>query len=410
MKEVSFAHTSQFVSRPALQLARALLRFAGTEFRRGRVYFCCGGSEAIETSLKLARIHHLESGRPDRYIVISRTHSYHGATLGCLNAGGHPARRRPYEPMLEPKPDVWRKIPAAYCYRCPWGLTPERCDVPCADALDDAIREAGPHRVSAFIAEPVAGAALGAAVPPPKYWPRIREICDRHGVLLIADEVMTGIGRIGAHLGLQRWGIAADIAVLGKGLAGGYLPLAAVLATERVWRPIAVGSGRFEHGFTYNAHPVACAAGLAVLSVVTSRRLVAAAARLGEAMNQHLNGIQVQMVGDVRGAGLLWGLELVRDRETKEPFPGSVKAAAVVADAALRRGLIVYPGSGFIDGVHGDHVMIAPPLSITRKQLGRIMVLLEAALTDAEGALQKRRGNRQSQKGVRYGKISGCQK
>jgi adenosylmethionine-8-amino-7-oxononanoate aminotransferase len=388
MKRVSFAHSSQFVSRPALLLARALVRFAGKAFHQGRVYFCSGGSEAVETALKLARTHHLESGRPDRTIVISRAHSYHGSTLACLSAGGHPARRRPYEPLLEATAGIWRKIPAAYCYRCPWGLDPESCDVPCADALDEAIQDAGADRVSAFIGEPVVGAALGVAVPPPKYWPRIREICSRHGVLLIADEVMTGIGRIGRNLGLQRWGVSADIVALGKGLAGGYLPLAAVLASKHVWHPIAGGSGRFEHGFTCSAHPVSCAAGLAVLSAVTSRRLVTATARLEESMKRGLTNLDTPLVGDVRGLGLLWGLELVRNRESREPFPGEAKAAAVVAEAAFRRGLILYPGSGFLDGVVGDHVMIAPPLSITAAQLRKIIALLEASLSDAGNSLE----------------------
>jgi adenosylmethionine-8-amino-7-oxononanoate aminotransferase len=389
MKRVSFVHSSQFLSRPALQLARSLLGFAGLGYRGGKVWFCSGGSEAVESALKLARSFHLESGRPGRRIVVSRLQSYHGATLGCLNAGGHPARRAPYEAMLANEGSIYRKIPSAYCYRCPWGLRPDSCDVPCADALETAILDAGPENVSAFIGEPVSGAALGAAVPSPKYWPRIRQICDRYGVLLVADEVMTGFGRVGTNLGLQLWNVDADVVALGKGLASGYLPLAAVLAREKVWEPVAAGSGRFEHGFTFSAHPVACAAAMAVLGRIQSGRLVSRSRSHGPRMRQALLELQARtgIVGDVRGAGLLWGLELVRDRETRDPFPRAMEAAGVVSRTAFADGLLVYPGTRFIDGTLGDHIMLAPPLTVTAQNIGDIVRRLGDAIRKAERRL-----------------------
>jgi adenosylmethionine-8-amino-7-oxononanoate aminotransferase len=389
MKLVSFVHSSQFLSRPALQLARSLVAFAGAAFRGGRAWFCSGGSEAVESALKLARTFHIESGRSSRRIVISRLQSYHGATLACLSAGGHPARRAPYEAMLEGDGSTWRKIPSAYCYRCPWGLRPDSCDVPCADALETAILEAGPENVSAFIAEPVSGAALGAAVPSPKYWPRIRRICDRYRVLLVADEVMTGFGRVGTNLGLQLWNVHADVVALGKGLASGYLPMAAVLARNHVWEPIASGSGRFEHGFTFSAHPVSCAAAGAVLRRIRAGRLVSRSRNHAGRMRQLLLQLQseTRIVGDVRGGGLLWGLELVRDRGTKDPFPRTKDAAGLVARMALAEGLLVYPGTRFIDGTLGDHVMLAPPLTVTAGEIGEIIGRLGRAIRRAERSL-----------------------
>jgi len=287
--------------------------------------------------------------------------------------------------MLDTRGDFTAKIPAAYCYRCPWNLEPESCDVPCADSLEDKINEAGPENVSAFIAEPVSGASLAAGVPSDKYWPRIRQICDRYGILLIADEVMTGFGRLGSNFGLDRWRVSADLVALGKGIASGYLPLGAVIASEKVWRPIAEGSARFEHGFTYHGHPVACAAGLAVLKGLRRRRMVQNAGRMSKLMQSGLLELKARLpvIGDVRGAGLLWGIEFVEDRSTRKPFPSDFKFAARVREEAFQRGLIVYPGSGFIDGERGDHILLAPPLVISSGEIRALLQLLDKAIQSA---------------------------
>lgn len=390
MRRISFTHTSQFHSQSALDLARALIRFAGKGYRNGRVYFCSGGSEAIETAVKLARAFHVERGDESRRIVISRTHSYHGATLACLTLGGIRSRRTPYEVMLDNEGRYGSKIPAAYCYRCPWNLRPDSCDVPCADELEKKIGEIGAEKVSAFLAEPVSGAALGAAVPSDLYWPRIREICDRHGILLIADEVMTGFGRLGRTLGLNRWKVEADLVAMGKGIASGYLPLAGVLARERIWKPIAEGSGRFEHGFTYHGHPVACAAGLAVLKELKRKKLTARAASLARYIERGLRSLQnkLPVMGDIRGGGLMWGIEFVQNPSTRAPFPAEFRFAEKVRAAAFRRGLILYSGSGFLEDGTGDHLMIAPPLIVSRKEIDEILRLFEVALREVMRSLE----------------------
>lgn len=384
MRKISFTHTSQFSSQPAAELARKIIAFAGAGFKGGRVYFCSGGSEAIETAVKLARVYHIENGEPSRRIIVSRAQSYHGATLGCLNLTGFLPRRRPYEVMLDQNGSFTRKIPAAYCYRCPWNLQPDTCDMPCADELETTIKQAGPENVSAFVGEPISGATLAAAVPSAGYWPRIREICDRYGVLMIADEVMTGFARTGKNFGLDHWQVRPDLVAMGKGIASGYLPLAGVLANARVCAPIARGTGRFEHGFTCHSHPVACAAGLAVLMELTSKQL----ARKAGTMSRHLRAGLLELkrrssvIGDVRGLGLLLGIEFVKDVATKQPFPKEVGFASRVRDAAFKRGLIIFPGSGFLDDGTGDHIMLAPPLTLTKSQSDEILNLLEQSIED----------------------------
>jgi adenosylmethionine-8-amino-7-oxononanoate aminotransferase len=388
-RRVMFAHSTQFISRASLKAAAALAALCPPAMARdARVYLVSGGSEAVETAIKLARQYFLERGEPRRTRIVARWQSYHGSTLGALSATGNRPRRRPYEPMLLDFPH----IAPVYCYRCPFGKTFPDCRLACADELERAVLEAGPETVAAFIAEPVVGATLGAVPPPDGYWRRIREICDRHGILLIADEVMTGVGRTGANFGLDHWGVIPDLIVVGKGCSAGYTPLGAVIAAGFVHDAIRDGSGAFEHGFTYSANPLSAAAAAAVLDVVRRRRLVRRARALGVTLEKILRAVAARhpIVGDVRGMGLFWGLEFVRDRRSREPFDPALKVARQVGAEAKKRGLLLYPGSGGADGVRGDHVIVAPPLTIPLSDLRRIERLLDDTLDAVEASLQLR--------------------
>ncbi|MGD8996500.1 MAG: aspartate aminotransferase family protein [Anaerolineae bacterium] len=372
----AYAHPTMFTSRPAELYAEALAEVV--PLPEPRFFFLSSGSEAVETAIKLARQVQVERGRPGRYLVISRWQSYHGTTLGALAVAGKPKMRRPFRPMLPEVPH----IPPPYCYRCPFALTYPGCHLRCADALEEEIIRVGADNVAAFIAEPVSGATLGAVVPPDGYWPRIREICDRHGVLLVADEVMTGFGRAGRWLALQHWDVVPDIVAMSKGTAGGTCPLSVTAARGELVETIVSGSGDFVHGGTFSHHPVSTAVGLATLRYLQEHDLVAEAARKGELLGEKLReGLaNLPCVGDVRGIGLMWGVELVADRYSKAPFPPKRHFAQQVADAAFERGLIVYPGSGCADGTAGDHLTLGPPFIITAEQMDELVALLRAAL------------------------------
>lgn len=377
---VAFAHTSQFWSEPALELATMLIDMAPAGFRQdGRAYLTSGGSESVETSIKLARSYFVETGESDRHILVSRRQSYHGSTTGALSATGHPARRAPYLPILKTP----HHIAPVYKYRCPCGVSPcknEACDIAAADDLERALETLGPEKVMAFIAEPIAGAALGAAVPGDAYWKRIREICTTYGILLIVDEVMVGLGRTGSDFAIDRFGVEPDIIVLGKGLAAGYQPLGAVLASSRIVEAIKKSSGFFEHGFTYNGHPVAAAAGRAALSYLKQKDLSAAVKSRESELFATLSFLKNNpIVGDIRGRGFLAGIELVRDRDTKKPFDSTARIARRLAYRAEEAGLLVYPGSGFLEGGGGDHIMIAPPFTISSSELQELGQRLKKA-------------------------------
>lgn len=378
-----FAHTSQFLSEPALQLAEKLIELTPPEFQNGgKVYFSSGGSEAVETALKMARGFFTETSQLERHIVISRWPGYHGATLGALSATGHLARRKPYIPVLKPP----ALIHTDFRYRCRCGYGPgscadESCSIARADELEEAINLHGSKNVMAFIGEPIIGAALGAAVPGESYWKRIREICTKYGVLLIADEVMTGLGRTGKNFAMQHWNVEPDIIVIGKGVAAGYQPLSGVIASAKVASAFKNGSGIFEHGFTYSGHPTSCAAGLAAVNYLTDNNLVMRVGQQEAMFFERLEALKKwDFVGDVRGRGYLSGIEIVKNRATKEPFPASFKAHKVLGDLANEAGLLVYPGSGFIDGSLGDHIMVAPPFVITEEEMDELFNRLESAL------------------------------
>ena len=375
---LAFAHTSQFHTEVAERLAARLLALAPAGFGdSGRVYFTSGGSEATETALKLCRQYFVERGELHRARIVSRWQGYHGSTLGALSVSGNVRRRAPYGPLLAD----WGHILPCYCYRCPLGLTYPECKVACADELEKFIETVEPETVAGFIFEPVVGATLGAVVPPEGYLQRIAEICRQHGILLIADEVMTGMGRTGKNFAVQHWGIVPDIILVGKGVASGYAPLGAVLVSDRVVRTLAQGSGAFEHGFTYSAHPVAMAAGLAVLDHLEQNHLFERVSPAGLELRQALEMLKkFPIVGDVRGLGLLLGVEFAKNQPTREPFPPEAKIADRVFQAALEHGVTTYPIQGCADGQAGDHILLAPPFIVSSEEIREIARALEAAV------------------------------
>ena len=377
MAEISYAHSSHFTTGTVLEFAERLAKFAPPSLNR--VYVCSGGSEATEASAKLARQYHLERGEPSRYKVIARWQSYHGNTLGALSMSGNIARRRRYVPLLLDFPH----IPPAYCYRCPYGKTRDACDLECARALDWEVKANGKSEVSAFIAEPFVGATLGSLPAPDGYFQMIREICDDHGILFIADEVMTGVGRTGKNWGIDHWGVEPDIITAAKGLSGGYMPLGACIVSDGVAEAF---KGPFAHGHTYGSHPVSCAVGAAVLEYTVKHKLVERSAKLGEHLHKRLGILHDHpTVGDIRGKGIFAGIEFVKDKTTKEPFPADVAFYSRVVERCFQKRLLVYPGVATVDGYVGDHIQVAPPLVVTREQIDEIVSLLDEAIGEAEG-------------------------
>ena len=375
--QIAFAHTSQFHTAPAEKLAEHLLAMAPPNFRNGRVYFTSGGSEATETAIKLARQFHLESGQKDRYRVLSRRQSYHGSTLGAMSVSGNVARRAPYEPLLA----EWGHIAPCFCYHCPFEKTFPQCALACANDLEVHLLQHEPEKAAAFIFEPVVGATLGAAVPPEGYAARIAEICHNNGILLIADEVMTGMGRTGKPFAAQHWNIEPDIILVGKGIASGYAPLGAVLVSARVVAAFERGSGAFIHGFTYQAHPVCTAAGNAVLDYLESYKLFDRVVPAGKNLRDALSFLQSHPnVGDVRGLGLLFGVEFVKNKATREPFPREKNIAEKIRQACLEENVLTYPTQGCVDGLRGDHILLAPPFTISSEECARIARALQSAL------------------------------
>jgi adenosylmethionine-8-amino-7-oxononanoate aminotransferase len=327
--------------------------------------------------VKLARAYQLAVGQKDRHKVVRRSVSYHGNTLGALALSGRPNLQAPYRPMLAATPEA----AAPFCHHCPLGKTYPECAIACADDLEAVIEREGPATVAAFLAEPVLGASAGAAVPPDGYARRVREICDRHGVLLVADEVMTGFGRTGRFFASEWDRVAPDLVTCGKGMSGGYAPVGAVLASERVVEAIAEKGG-FTHGFTFSHNPVTAAACRATLDILERESLVEQAAARGETLGRLLEPLRAHPhVGDVRGRGLLWGVELAADTATRRPFPRSERKAEAVAAQAFRDGLVTYPSGGCADGTNGDVILLAPPFVVAEAQLAEMVAILDGALT-----------------------------
>jgi len=373
---LAYAHGSVFTNEPLEAYATAVARHLPLD--GAAIYPVSGGSEAIETALKLARAYHLARGETERWIVFSRWGSYHGNTLGALDLSGRKPLRRPYEGWL----GRFRHVSAAYPYRAGLaGANALGSTAELAAELDRAFDAAGPGTVAAFVAEPIVGATLAAAVPPDDYWPAIAEVCRRHGVLLIADEVMTGFGRTGRWFGLDHWGVRPDLLVAAKGATSGYWPFGFVAASDEIHATVA-GAGGFIHGFTYSHGPVAAAVAGAVLDILETEGLVEASAAKGERL---LAGLGARLhddphVGDVRGRGLLVGVELVADRVTRAPFPRSARITEGVVRAARDRGLLVYSGTGNANGIDGDTILLGPPFIVSDAELDRIVETLAVAI------------------------------
>jgi adenosylmethionine-8-amino-7-oxononanoate aminotransferase len=377
VRRLPFAHTSFFTNEPMEALAADLTAHAPAGITQA--YFVSDGSEAIEAALKLARQYFLEVGEPQRTRVIARRQSYHGNTLGALAVGGNAFRRAPFEPLLM---DVSHVSPC-YPYRdLTAGESLEAYGERLARELEAEIIRLGPKTVIAFVAETVGGATLGAQPPVPGYFARAREVCDRHGVLLVLDEVMCGMGRCGTLYACEAEAVVPDLLAIGKGLAAGYEPIGALLVHRRIYEAVLAGSGFFQHGHTYSGHPVACAAALAVQQAIHGRGLIERVRSAGavlqrllaERFEHHPN------IGEIRGRGLLWGLELVADRATKAPFETSRQLSARLKRQALENGLLCYPMSGTIDGLQGDHVLLAPPYIVSPAHLEELVDKLARSL------------------------------
>jgi adenosylmethionine-8-amino-7-oxononanoate aminotransferase len=371
---VAYAHGTQFTSEALESYASELAPVLPME--NPHIYPVSGGSEAVETALKMARAYHLARGQESRHRVIARWGSYHGNTRGALDASGREPLRRPYGPWLGQA----LHVPAPYEYRCPFTTHPDRCGERHAALLDEAIRREGPETVACFIAEPVSGATLGAAVPPEDYWPAVQEVCWAHGVLLIADEVMTGFGRTGAWFGGDHWRLRPDILVAGKGVSSGYWPLGLAVASGEVFA--AITGGGFVHGFTFSHSVMGAVVGRAVLRRLVESDLVDASRRSGERLLKELGTALAghPNVGDVRGLGLMVAVEVVADRETKAPFPREDRVTERIVHTAMADGLLLYSSTGCADGTNGDLVMLGPPFAITEEELAEAVHKTVAAL------------------------------
>ncbi|MBM3583144.1 MAG: aspartate aminotransferase family protein [Alphaproteobacteria bacterium] len=379
-ERLAYVHTSFFTTDAEEELGAELAAHAPEGLSHAMIL--SGGSEAIEAALKLARQYALETGQAQRRHVIARRQSYHGSTLGALAVGGNMLRRAAYEPLLPPA----RHIAPCYPYRDRRDDESEEAyGRRVADELDAKARALGPETVLAFVAEPVVGATLGAQAAVPGYFRRVRQICDRHGILLILDEVMCGMGRCGTLYACEQEGVVPDLLTMAKGLGAGYQPVGAVLVHQRIVAAIAAGSGAVQHGQTYMGHPVACAAALAVQRAIRGRGLVARAAALGERLNAMLTERfgNHPHVGDVRGRGLLQAIELVADRTTKAPFDPALGLHARIKRLAKEGGLLCYPMAGTIDGRAGDHVVLAPAYVATEDDLAAIVARLGASVDRA---------------------------
>jgi adenosylmethionine-8-amino-7-oxononanoate aminotransferase len=376
--QIAFAHTSQFHNAPAEKLAARLLQLAPRNFQNGgRVYFTSGGSEATETAIKLAREYHLESGQPQRYGVISRRQSYHGSTLGAMSLSGNVARRSPYQPLLH----EWGHVSECFAYHHAGNLNDEDYGLAGANDLDNFLRGPNANSSAAFIFEPVVGATLGAAVPSARYVERIAEICRENKILLIADEIMSGIGRTAKPFAIQHWNVEPDMILVGKGIASGYAPLGSVLVSARIVDAFERGSGIFQHGFTYQAHPVCTAGGNAVLDYLEAHELFERVGPISRTLRADLEPLLAHPnVGDIRGMGLLIGIEFVKDQASREPFPPSQNIAERVRQAALEENVLTYPTQGCVDGLRGDHILLAPPFILKAEESALIARAITSAL------------------------------
>ncbi|MBH0156058.1 aspartate aminotransferase family protein [Fictibacillus sp. 5RED26] len=373
---VSFVYRSQFTSESAEHLAEKLAHYAPGDLNS--VFFVNSGSEATETALKVAIQYFQEQGNMTKTKIISRWTSYHGITLGALSMSGHKLRRQRFTSLLE-------DFPAAhppYCYQCPLKETYPSCGVKCADDLETSIQAIGPDQIAAFIAEPIIGASGGAIVPPDEYFGKIREICDKYNILMIADEVMTGMGRTGKMFAMDHWNVTPDIIAIGKGMSAGYTPMAATIVSDRIMNVIESGSKIIMSGHTFSANPQSAAVCLAVIDYMERNRLQENAEAMGQYLINHLQRLQWKypLIGDVRGKGLLCGIEFVKDPITREPFEITSKVTDRLLSICFDNGLLVYPAVGGVTGFSGDSILISPPLNVTKEQITDIMEILDQSI------------------------------
>jgi adenosylmethionine-8-amino-7-oxononanoate aminotransferase len=376
---VAYAHAVMFTTEVVEEYAAALAEIV--PIAQARSYFLSTGSEVVEAALKLARQIQMARGEAGRYLIICRSLSYHGTTLGSMGVSGRTSLRTPYMGMLQNMPHIRHPYPYRY----------DAKGENLAERLEETILAYGVENVAGFIAEPISGSSRGAAAPPPGYWPRIREICDRYGVLLIVDEVLTGMGRTGRWWGIDHWEVTPDILVTSKGIAGGYLPFGAVVAHHGHVEEISRNLGDFNHGGTFSHHPVGAAAALATLRIMQRERLVENAATMGAVLGQQLRAAlgAHRYVGDIRGCGLFWALEFVQDRETKEPFPAKLGLAWKVRERAFEKGLVAYWSQGCADGKNGDLVIVGPPLIITEDQVEELVAILREAVEEVLAEVER---------------------
>jgi len=376
-RKVCFPYAGHFVSDVQIELAEEVIQFSPPGM--ARVYFVSGGSEGTEIALKLARQYHLERGDPSRVKVIGRWQGYHGATFGALSMGGHTRYRKDYLPYMLNFPHIH----APYCYRCRYGREYPSCGIVCAHELEKTIIQEGKESISAFISEPVTGSSLGAMAPPPEFFPIIRQICDRYGILLIIDEVITGFGRTGKNFGIEHWGVVPDLIITGKGISSGYTPLGAVIVHEKVYDVFTVSKrSTFFLGYTYAGNPLSCAAGLAVLRYLKKNGLVERAAQMGAYLFRRFESLKkMPIVGDIRGRGLLLAVELVQDNR-KTPFPRSLKIAESIVQKAFEKGMIMLSGHGLEDGVVGDLLMLAPPFIVKEGEIDEMYHVLSKIIEE----------------------------
>lgn len=371
VKKLPFCFTVRFTSQVQEDLAKRIAEISPPGLNR--VWFSLAGNEAIECAIKVARQFHVEAGNPSKFKVVSRWQSYHGSSLAALSVSGSGSWKKNYAPLLMEFP----KIAPANCYRCPFKKSYPGCDLDCAYDLERVINFSGSQDISAFIAEPVVAGSAGATVPPPEYFKIIRSICDKYNILFIVDEVFSGNGRTGKFFAIEHWDVIPDIIATSKGIAGGYIPLGVTVIHERIYDAIYRGSGKFIHGVTFSGYPASCAAGLAVLDYMEKNDLVERAAEVGNYLMKKLSPLlDFPMVGQIRGKGLLMGIELVSDRITKEPFDPAVGVARKIVAAAFQKGLLVQPGSGCADGVRGDHILICPPFTLKTTEADQIVETL----------------------------------
>ncbi|MDQ0245366.1 adenosylmethionine-8-amino-7-oxononanoate aminotransferase [Bacillus fengqiuensis] len=389
-KKAAFVHTMRFETKALHELAEKIGEIAPE--RLNKVYFTTGGSEANESALKLARQYHRDGGKPQKHLVIGRWQSYHGNTIGSLSAGGDVKRRHVYTPNLLNYAHVY----SPYCHRCPYNRQKDDClakqNWTCVTDIERLILELGPENVSAFIAEAIVGSQQGAVPPPPGYFEKVRELCDRYDIVLIIDEVMTGFGRTGTNFATEQIGIEADIITFGKGVSAGYAPLAGMIVHDRLIDGLIQNSdGKFVHGYTYSGHPVAVAAGLAALDVYERERVLENVKEQGGYLFDQLLELKKKhsYISDVRGRGLLIGIELVKDYDHDELFDSSEKAADTLNAIAMELGAVFYPGTGSIDGTKGEHLIISPPLTVTKTEIDEIVRILDESLILFAGRLRK---------------------